>query len=97
MPKPPIAEVAGLVYVTSRAFSDIGVEHHYYTFAPDATMDAVHALLNAVSDVRELMFFDAEHPQISDPGAYIHAERGPTGVCSWRALQARKRFHSAGD
>jgi hypothetical protein len=58
----------------------IEVAEHSYQFTPDAGYDTIRALIACITDVRELTFFDAEHPQLSDPGAYVHVVRPPGGL-----------------
>jgi hypothetical protein len=95
MHEPPITNVPGLVHVASGklAFSD--VDRHSYQFGADANYETVRAILSCVSDRRELTFFDAEHPQLSDRGAYISVIRstavtrpppaGPDGLLAQRS------------
>jgi hypothetical protein len=61
-----------LVYVTSRTLQDGAVDTQYYHFTTDADEATVRAVLAPVSERCELTFFDAQHPQVTDPGAYIH-------------------------
>ena len=94
MSEPPLRNVPGLVHVASGKLAYIDVDRHSYEFGTDANYETVRAILNCVSDQRELTFFDAEHPQLSDPGAYISVVRstavtrpppaGPDGLLAQR-------------
>ena len=90
----PISNVRGLLHVASRELAHSDVDQHSYQFSSEANYETVRAILSCVSDLRELTFFDAEHPQFSDPGAYISVVRstavtpgppgGPEGLLAQR-------------
>lgn len=80
-----VLDVPGLVCVKSQRHADSQLRRDSYQFTADATSTTVEALPSVVSEVCELMFFDAEHPQISDPGAYINLVRSPDGLLAQSA------------
>jgi hypothetical protein len=80
MSEPPLTNRYGLVHIASHKLVGIDVDQHGYQFTPHADQDTVRVLLACISDVRELTFFDAEHPQLSDPGAYISIVRSSEGL-----------------
>ena len=75
MSEPPLTNVPGLVHVESGKLAYVDADRHSYQFSTDANYETVRAILSCISDQRELTFFDAEHPQFSDPGAYISVVR----------------------
>ena len=77
---PPLIDVLGVTLLQSRALPGIHVVQHEYRFTAEADGETVSAVLSCVSGDRELTFFDAEHPQLSDPGAYISLVRSPDGL-----------------
>jgi hypothetical protein len=95
MSEPPITNVPGLVLVASGKAAGSDVDSHSYKFGTDANHETVRAILSCVSERRELTFFDAEHPQFSEPGAYISVIRstavtrpapaGPDGLLAQRS------------
>ena len=85
MSESPLTDLHGLVHIASRKLTGIDVDQHCFQFTAGANQDTVRALLASISDVRELTFFDAEHPQLSDPGAYISLVRSSEGLLAQRA------------
>jgi len=67
--------IRGLEHAETRVHSAINVEQHLYRFTPDADRKTVNELLKCVHGLRELMFFDIDHPSISDSGAFIFVVR----------------------
>ena len=80
MSEPPIGNVPGLIHVASRRLAGTDVDQHSYHLNADADSETVRLLLACTTDLRELTFFDATHPQLSDPGAYVHLVRSPDGL-----------------
>lgn len=85
MSEPPIAKLPGLAYVASRKLPDVDAYQHCYQFTIDADDETVRGLLACISDVRELTFFDPEHPQLTDAGAYISMVHSPEGFLAQAA------------
>lgn len=77
---PPLVNVSGVVFLESRTLPGIEVEQHYYQFTGEADRDTVLAVLVRVSADRDLIFYDAEHPQLTEPGAHITLVRSPDGL-----------------
>jgi hypothetical protein len=68
---PELENTLGLEHTETRVLEDIQVETRYYRFTSGANRQTVRALLGCVHGTRQLMFFDDQHPSISDSGAFI--------------------------
>jgi hypothetical protein len=75
---PELKNVPGLEHAETHRHPDVG-DQHFYRFTREADITTVRALLACIRDMRALMFFDAEHPTISDFAAYIFMLRVPGG------------------
>ena len=79
--------VPGITHVGSHTTPGSVLVQHSYKFEATADDKTVVRLLREVTEKRDLTFFDADHPRLSDPGAYI------TLVRSGRQLLAMRGNH----